>query len=265
MQEPVVLAAEGGPLMATRAKPAASAIRRFGSIMPTGRGIVLPVFHQAVRGGRSLFPSRVFAPYEVQRVLKSGHQSRKIGAFVTKGPRRGWPILTLTLEERATCPRSCQQWQACYGNNMQAAERIEPGAELEAAIARELTEFAASHPEGFVVRLHVLGDFYSIDYVRFWAEMLTALPSLHVFGFTAHAPDSEIGRAVSLAALEHGWSRFAIRFSGARHALRAARVVEPGVHDHDAVACPAQDGATECCATCGLCWQSERSISFGRH
>jgi hypothetical protein len=57
-----------------------------------------------------MFPSRVFDPDEVQRVLKDGHQSRKIGKFVTKGKMRGFPIFTLTLEERATCPRSCLAW-----------------------------------------------------------------------------------------------------------------------------------------------------------
>jgi hypothetical protein len=88
---------------------------------------MLGALDPAYRSGRSIFPSRVFDPDEVQRVLKDGHQSRKIGKFVTKGPRRGWPLFTLTLEERATCPRSCKAWAFCYGNNMQAAERIVAG------------------------------------------------------------------------------------------------------------------------------------------
>lgn len=251
--------------MVRQARPAPTALRRFGTIKPTGQGVVLPAFHQAVRGGRSLFPSRVFAPDEVARVLKSGHQSRKIGAFVTKGPRRGWPIFTLTLEERASCPRACLHWQDCYGNNMQAAERIEAGNGLEAALQRELQALATTHPDGFLVRLHVLGDFPDTQYVRFWGRMLDTISPLHVFGFTAHPPASAIGRAVALLTIEHGWARFAIRFSGAPHALRAARVIEPGLRDANAVACPAQTGATDCCATCGLCWQSERSIAFGRH
>jgi hypothetical protein len=48
--------------------------------------------------------SRVYAPDEIDRLLKDGHQSRKIGKIIAKGHRRGWPIFTLTLEERATCP-----------------------------------------------------------------------------------------------------------------------------------------------------------------
>ena len=240
-------------------------LRRHGTIKPSGRGVVLRAFDPAARGGRTIFPSRVFDPDEVKRALKSGHQSRKIGAFVAKGHRKGWPIFTLTLEERATCPRSCQHWLDCYGNNMQAAERMVGGVELETMLEAELRALTAAHPAGFLVRLHVLGDFYSAQYVRFWQRMLESLPALHVFGFTSHQVGTEIGTAVALATSDMGWNRFAIRFSGAPHELHAARVVDPGERDRDAIMCPAQSGATECCATCALCWQSERSIAFGRH
>lgn len=243
----------------------ASTLRRHGSIEPSGRGVLLPVFHPAAQGGRSIFPSRVFAPDEVQRLLKTGHQSRKIGKTVMKGHRKGWPIFTLTLEERATCPRSCREWLHCYGNNMQAAERIEAGPDLEDALLNELAELQRLHPDGFLVRLHVLGDFYSEGYAAVWHCALERFPALHVFGFTAQPPASVIGRAVALLAVDFGWSRAAIRFSGAPHELRASRVIGPSEADPDAILCPAQTGATDCCATCALCWQSERSIAFRRH
>jgi len=148
---------------------------------------------------------------------------------------------------------------------MQAAERIVPGPELTAALEAELAALQAKHPAGFLLRLHVLGDFYSGEYVEFWQRMLQALPALHVFGFTAHAPASELGRAIARLSLEQGWNRWAIRFSGAPHELRASRVLGPGESDHAAILCPAQTGATDCCATCALCWQSERAIAFRRH
>lgn len=256
--------------MATR-PIAPTMLRRFGSLTPQGRGVVLPGHHPAVRAGGTLFPSRVFAPDEVGRLLKTGHQSRKIGKVVQKGARRGWPIFTLTLEERATCPRSCTEWQHCYGNNMQAAERIAHGAELVGGLTLELAALAAKHPAGFMVRLHVLGDFYSVAYVDFWRAALTEIPALHLFGFTAHPPSSAIGRRVALMTLEAGWGRAAIRFSGAPHEVGAARVIEAGEVDDAAILCPAQivrengAAATECCATCALCWHSDRSIAFRRH
>lgn len=244
----------------------ASALRRHGSIAPGGHGISLSALHPARRDGRTMFPSRVFDVDEVQRVLKSGHQSRKIGKQVAKGHRKGWPIFTLTLEERATCPRSCVAWAACYGNNMQAAERIVAGRELEAALWLELSACQAVHPGGFLVRLHVLGDFYSTDYATLWEDALAAFPALHVFGFTARDPVCDpIGQQVDALARAQ-WDRFAIRFSGRPGATLASRLL-----DHDqgedplAITCPAQTGATDCCATCALCWQSDRSIAFRRH
>lgn len=238
-------------------------LRRFATAAPRGRGIVIGTLSPAYRAGNSIFPSRVFAPGEVRRVLKDGHQSRKIGKEVRKGARKGWPIFTLTLEERATCPRTCTEWGTCYGNNMQAAERIEHGDELTDALEAELYALARKHPSGFMVRLHVLGDFYSEAYVEFWARMLDELPPLHVFGFTARLPGTAIGDALA-PLIERQWERFAIRVSGGKTDLKAAEIVESGDDSHSII-CPAQTGATECCATCALCWHSTRSIAFRRH
>lgn len=240
----------------------ATTLRRHGTVKPTGQGIAIGALHPAYRSGRSIFPSRVFDVDEVQRVLKDGHQSRKIGKTVMKGHRKGWPIYTLTLEERATCPRSCLAWGFCFGNNMQAAERITAGPELEARLLVELAELQAAHPGGFMVRLHVLGDFYSLGYVAAWAAALELYPALHVFGFTARLPGTPIGDALFALATHH-WERFAVRFSGLEGPLLAARVAQDD--DPMAIACPAQTGATDCCATCALCWQSDRSIAFRRH
>lgn len=249
----------------TRTLPYNSSLRRFGTLLPSGRGVTIGALSQAHRDGRTIFPSRVFAPDEVKRVLKTGQQSRKIGKTVMKGHRRGWPIFTLTLEERATCPRSCGAWGFCYGNNMQAAERIEAGPALEAALWDELAVLQAAHPGDYLVRIHVLGDFYSAAYVTLWGNALIAFPALHVFGFTARDPHDPIGVAIDALVRKH-WDRFAVRFSGRPGRSFASRIApEDGAEDPLAITCPAQTGATDCCATCALCWQSDRSISFRRH
>jgi hypothetical protein len=224
--------------------------------------VVLGALDPAYRYGRTIFPTRVFDPDEVQRVLKDGHQSRKIGKFVTKGARRGWPLFTLTLEERATCPRTCLAWSYCYGNNMQAAERITAGSALDEALWNELLALQFAHPKGFMVRLHVLGDFYSLAYVKLWKRALAAFPALHVFGFTARIPGTEIGDAL-LEMVTEQWDRFAVRFSGMDGATLGSQLM-PDAHPQ-AIPCPAQTDATDCCATCALCWNSKRSIAFERH
>lgn len=243
-------------------------LRRHPTITPGGRSVTIGALHPAYQSGRSIFPSRIFDPSEVKRVLKSGHQNRKIGKFVTKGPRRGWPIYMLTLEERATCPRSCAAWGFCYGNQSQAAERIVAGDALEAALTAELIELQLQHPLGFMVRLHVLGDFYSEDYVRFWTSALDRFPALHVFGFTARLPGTPMGDLL-WALTEEKWGRFAIRFSGLDSPKKASVLQgDRPKHTPDSVKsipCPAQTGATECCASCMLCISSTRSISFARH
>lgn len=241
-----------------------ASLHRLPSVKPTGSGLTIGALHPAYRSGRSIFSSRIFDPSEVQRVLKSGHQSRKIGAEVQKGKWRGYPIFTLTLEERATCPRSCAVWGACYGNGMHAAERISAGPALEAALWEELADKQAEHPGGFVVRLHVLGDFYSVEYAQLWAEAIEAYPALHVFGYTARDPAAAgIGAILSGLAGER-FDRFAMRFSGWDGPTGGAVVVDHGEAIKHLI-CPAQTGRVDCCSTCAICFQSKRTIAFLRH
>lgn len=245
--------ADGGPL------------RRFATIKPAGRGLVLDRGHPALREARTVFPSRVMPGHAVPRLFVGGHNNRKIGKMVTKGALRGLPIYTLTLEERATCPRSCGQWARCFGNNMNWARRVRADADLIARLVPELRQLCAEHPRGILVRAHVLGDFFSLDYVAAWRQALADLPHLHVFGFTAWPPDSDIGRAIALLIRDFPL-QLAMRFSG-RRADRFSAAVVPTVDAVPAgfLLCPAQTGATDCCATCGLCWQSRQSIAFLEH
>ena len=259
----------GTAIGATKRKipPYGGVLRRFATSTPSGNGITLSAIHPAYRHGRTLFPSRVFDPDEMPRVLKSGLHSRKIGKTVMKGRLKGAPIFTLTLEERATCPRSCEAWAICYGNNMQAAERITPGPALEQSLWGELENMQEDYPGGFLVRLHVLGDFYSVDYVEMWGRALAAFPALHIFGYTARLPGTPIGDAIERLA-EGDWGRFAIRFSGRDAPLKSAVLGDHRADSHPAggaIICPAQTEKTDCCATCALCWQSDRSIMFLRH
>lgn len=122
-----------------------------------GRARLLPQDHQAVLEARTLFPSQVSQPDN--SVLKSGDNQRKLGKQITKGKWKGFPVFSLTLQERATCPTACLQYAACYGNNMHHATRYEHGPDLERQIWKELYFLQQKYPTGFVVRLHRLGIF----------------------------------------------------------------------------------------------------------
>lgn len=256
--------------MATRAYVPASErysyggpLRRFESVKPKGPRVHLADNHDALVQGRTIFPSTVHDQSERPRLLIDGHNSRKIGKTVTKGKLKGFPIFTLTLEERATCPRTCVEWKTCYGNNMHFAARIKHGREFEERLWEELADKQRHHPNGFLVRLHILGDFYSTDYAELWAEALEAYPALHIFGYTARQPDSDIGQVIR--EMIGVWpERFHVRFSGWNGDNHGSVVIdEPEDTRH--LICPVQTGKTDCCATCALCWHSTRTVAFLRH
>ena len=241
------------------------ALRRFDSReLPNPQTAVpLAADHPAPIERRTMYPKTVTDPARSKRVLVSGMNSRKLGSKIVKGAWRGFPIYALTLEERATCPTSCFHWRTCYGNAMHLARRHRHGPELEAILNQELAVLSRAHPEGFAVRLHILGDFYSVDYVELWRQWIETLSNLHVFGFTAWTPDNPIGAAIT-DLNELYPNRFAIRWSsdhkrefGATTIFRppGAAVVAEGI------VCPAQTGATESCGTCAYAGQRQRATS----
>lgn len=230
-------------------------------------------WHSAAEDAHTIFPKSVTAAWDTDRLLVSGHNNAKLGRAVERGEWAGMPIFHLTLEERATCPRSCEQFLTCYGNAMHLARRHDARSPNFLDFLRaELWLMARSFPKGFVVRLHTLGDFYSVEYVAFWRLMLEALPMLRAWGYTARREDDEVGAAVRELVETH-WDRFAIRWSNTSGPQGTIVVDDPGEADH-AILCPAQHTAADAeaksdsCATCGLCWNTAtraKTIAFLRH
>ncbi len=218
---------------------------------------------QAHAEGRTLFPkSRKGSDY-TSRVLKPS-TNIKLGKVM----RKIWPdakILTLTLEERKTCPSDCAMWTKCYGDNMPFAHRMSMGdGELRDRIEKELRE----HKGIVAVRLHVLGDFYSTGYVKFWADMMLRYPNLRVWGYTAHQPNSDIGRMIRDCNLAFT-GRFLVRFSNQPKPIEEEGVYTCAVDDadDDYITCPEQLGKVEDCGKCGLCMNPKvkKGIRFLRH
>lgn len=234
-----------------------------------GRVARMPsIDNEAIANDRSLFYSTVVEPTAYRfPVLKSGYHSSKIGKLITKGKWKGFPVFTLTLEERATCPRTCGHWRSCFGNGMQHAHRFAHGDALEMKLVEEVTLLAIRHPDGFAIRLHVLGDFYSVEYVKLWETLLQRVPQLHVFGFSARWDCDRDPIAAALVRLVlKKWNRFAIRFSNAPvDECSTVSIEHPYQKPADAVICPQQEQKTTACATCALCWHSKRRIAFITH
>ena len=256
----------------------------------TGQITGLAPDHNAVLGRRTIYPASVRPARDAPALLVSGYDQRKIGRRVTKGAWRGMPIFTLTLEERATCPDDCFHYLTCYGNAMPFAKRNRHGRDLEQRLAIELSALQHKFPDGFVVRLHILGDFYDLAYVSLWRRWLGQFPAMRVWGYTARqfpGPGAlEIVDPVEresriMAALIHQtWldhpDRWLIRFSSARPDQSRPGVAwattifrEPeGAVVPEGIVCPVERGTASSCAACGLCWAGpalDKVIVFVAH
>jgi hypothetical protein len=223
---------------------------------------------QAHAEARTLFPkSRKGADY-TSSVLKLSSNG-KLGKRITKGAWSGATIYTLTLEERATCPSDCAMWTKCYGDNMPFAHRMamDP-AELMRRLASEVAE-ACSTYKLVAVRLHVLGDFFSIEYVAFWRDLMMQYPNLRVWGYTAHKWHSPIGLAIAQVNRELN-GNWLVRFSNNEE---ADNTPDAGIYScavdtkSDYITCPEQTGKAKSCGDCGLCWNPKvkRGIRFLSH
>ena len=200
------------------------------------------------------------------RVLKPGGNNGKLGKRVSKGPWKGKAMYSVTLVERETCPRSCHHWDDCYGNNMPFAHRFAVEG-LEEKLEQEIGELLEkrSNKSGIVVRLHVLGDFFSVSYVLFWERMLAKYPTLCIFGYTAREEGTDIGDAIIAMNILHS-RRCVIRSSRNKEqgdglfSYAADESFEGASFD-----CPEQTGKVDSCASCGLCWQTTKTVRFATH
>ena len=230
---------------------------------PGGKPKVLAFTHPAVIEGRTNFPSRVMSARDLPRVLIPGEMNSKIGGLWEKG----WPggrIFSLSLEERKTCPRTCQQWATCYMNHQRFTIRVKADEYLIPKLQSEIA-IHASRFEKFSIRLHQSGDFFSAAYAQFWLDQVKRWPGLHCFGFTARQRSTPIGRILEGASAD--WDRFKVRFSGETGERTAAVMIDPprGKHDDGSVTCPAESGDTPKCETCGLCLTTPARIVFKLH
>lgn len=220
---------------------------------------------QTLTGTR--YQRSVLDPATMPNVIGLGSNNRKLGDIVTKGRFKGYRIHTMTLEERATCPSSCTHWTDCYGNNMPFAKRVDhtaPG--FLARIERKIADLLARRPQGVLLRLHVLGDFYSSDYVDFWREMLDRHPKLAIWGYTARNQFLDpIG--VDIASVSGRFpGRFEIRESdGGWPGMSTVSIKHESECPLDAFVCPEQTGKTKSCATCGACWSTTKNVAFLAH
>ena len=194
----------------------------------------------------------------------------KLGKKVLKGLKKGYKVYTFALVERETCTNECEHYITCYGNNMPFGIRFDPyNKNFMPKLEQDIKEIALkpSNKQGFLLRLHVLGDFYSVDYVLFWKRMLKLYPNLNIYGYTRNHNDSKYldkrNIANEIIKLNTLFStRFYIRFSNKLDIDTSANSIDLG---KKGITCLAQVDENKTCATCTLCWSSKKPINFITH
>lgn len=198
-------------------------------------------------------------------MLKRGKNNKKLGDVILKRKWKDKPMYSLTLEERTTCPIDCNQWENCYGNNMPFAHRYDhTHPDFYRMLGEQLSKLSAKHKSGFVIRLHVLGDFFDIAYVLFWKMMMNLHRNMCVFGYTHQSYLGDIGKQIMQ--MNTSWpDRWAVRFSDQFIPYSAWTTDDPTFEPERGIVCPEQLGKTDSCASCGYCWTSTEPVYFIEH
>jgi len=150
---------------------------------------------------------------------------------------------------------------------MRYAHRFQSGANLEKRLEIELERLNHIHQFGFVVRLHVLGDFYNVGYVQKWEQWLKKFNNLKVFGYTGYKPNdkikkyAEIGLEILRVRLQNP-KRFQIRISDGGDVDFSANPINEGFKGFT---CPEQTKKVSTCSDCGLCWTTNKNVNFITH
>jgi len=218
----------------------------------------------------TIYPKSIKTPVGHKfKLLKPGSNNKKLGNIVTAKKWTGKRMFSLTLVERVTCPESCHHWDDCYGNNMPFAHRFNTVGLLH-TLEDEVAALSKKYPEGIVIRLHVLGDFYSISYVAFWERILELYPNVCIYGYTARWYEP-IQKAI--AAMNRKLSnRCVIRYSRNRAYIPNDDILRDSwkfaaeeSYVGPTFTCPEQLGTLPDCASCGACWIANKTVKFLSH
>ena len=205
--------------------------------------------HQAIVNSQTMYRKNLHDAGNYKYAVIKASTNIKLGNKVTKGHLKGARIFTLTLEERATCDSECEHWLDCYGNNMPFGHRFEANDALMVSIERDLDKLDAKG-KPYLVRLHILGDFFDLQYILFWRKQLKNRELLNIYGYTRNHPNKPLGYALKLLRKQYG-ERFAIRFSNYPDDPMSAQSEHVST---DGIECPHQLGLSESCGDCTLCW-----------
>ena len=226
--------------------------------------------HNAIVNSTTLYQKNIHEVDSYPHKVIKASTNKKLGRKVLRGKLNGYPMYTLTLVERETCTDACEHWADCYGNNMPFGHRFKTKG-LMPRLKLELDALDKKHPNGYLVRLHILGDFYSVLYVKFWETQLRNRPALNIYGYSRHhygstntsKPSRDIGQALLDLRNSIGFERFAVRFSSLPSDNLSANTEHNSTAN--AITCLVQVDKSDSCGDCTLCWTTKKPITFLDH
>lgn len=142
-----------------------------------------------------------------------------------------------------------------------------------------------------VLRIHVSGDFYDVNYTRKWYEIAKSLPNVQLFAYTrSWREEAILPELLTLARLDNFQLWWSIdRETGPAPLIRGIRRVYMAIDDVDAaytpddcdlvfraqrttvmkkangiVVCPVENGIVKrlkaTCSDCGICWNQKGPV-----
>jgi len=135
-----------------------------------------------------------------------------------------------------------------YESNLEASKQL-------GFVERIVREILRVKPEAF--RLHVVGDFYNVEYVEKWLEIADRLPDVKFFGSTRSWRVPGLRDAVErFRDLPNVYLRASIDFS---HLDKPSYSWGVWSIEGEGDPCPHDYGQVENCITCKKCWQTKDS------
>ncbi len=188
----------------------------------------------------------------------------------------GRSIWTWSMPAVTSCGPAPSEYceQNCYAigfrrfpTAVRAHERNHALAGDPSRLRQELSRDLRTLRAGSIVRLHVAGDFFDVDYARAWLHLVSDFEHLTFFSYTRAWTDAAICRVltqlrsrpnISIWA-SSDWTMRAPPVSWLE--ARVFRSIEDA-RDAGYTVCPEQLGMKPSCEACQICWRVPRNSRF---
>lgn len=165
------------------------------------------------------------------------------------------PVLETCPGRTEFCDRLCYGLRGRFAwlGNVEMYQRNLEATKQDDFVDRIVSEILKAKPEAF--RLHVVGDFYSVEYVERWLEIANRLPDVTFFGSTRSWRVPDLREAVKeFADLPNVYMRASIDFTHCDRPSDSWMVMSV---EGKGEPCPHDYGLVKHCTDCKRCWSKE--------